>query len=71
MQTYQVRTTISGDGVLTVTGLPFKAGEKVKVTIHSSKHPSEAQKRYPLRGTPIRYIDPFGSVAESEWMVLN
>jgi len=71
MQTYQVRTTISDDGVLTITGLPFKAGEKVKVTIYPSKHHSEAQKRYPLRGLPIQYTDPFGSVAESEWMVLS
>jgi hypothetical protein len=27
--------------------------------------------RYPLRGKPVRYVDPFGPVAQEDWDVLR
>jgi len=71
MQTYRVETTISNDGTLTVKGLPFHAGDRVEVIVRSRKREWALAERYPLRGTPIRYSDPFGSVAEEDWDALR
>ena len=71
MQDYIVETRVSSDGSLTIKGLPFQAGDEVEVIIRSHKHGAGKGKRYPLRGKPIRYIDPFGSVAEEDWEVLR
>ncbi len=37
----------------------------------SHKHGEEKGTRYPLRGKPMRYTDPFGSVAEEDWDALR
>lgn len=71
MQTYRIETIISPNRVLTVRGIPFRAGEKVEVIILSPRRKWERKELYPLRGKPIRYIAPFDSVAENEWQVLR
>jgi len=71
MHTYRATTTISSDGTLTLKGLPFRPGEQVEVTVCSCGQQGEESERYPLRGKPIRYTDPFGSVAEDDWQVLG
>jgi hypothetical protein len=71
MQTYWMETVISPDRVLTVRGVPFRAGEKVQVIIISHTRESEKKGRYPLRGKAIRYAAPFDTVAENEWQVLR
>ena len=71
MQIYHIETTVPIDGTLTIQGLPFQAGDKVEVTVRSSTQKQKCRGSYPLRGKPIRYIDPFESVAEDEWEVLK
>jgi hypothetical protein len=71
VQTYRIETIISPNRVLTIHGVPFRAGEKVEVIILSLPHKRERGERYPLRGKPIRYIAPFDSVAENDWTVLR
>jgi len=71
MQTYRIETVISPNRILTVRGVPFRAGEKVEVIILSHSRQEEPKERYPLRGKPIRYIAPFDSVAENEWSALR
>jgi len=71
MQDYIVETRVSSDGSLTIKGLPFQAGDEVEVIIRSHKHREGRGKCYPLRGKPIRYTDPFGSVAEKDWEALR
>ncbi len=71
MQIYRVETTILIDGKLTITGLPFRSGERVEVIVRSCKQEQQEQERYPLRGTPIRYTDPCESVAANDWEVLQ
>ena len=71
MQTYRIETIISTNRVLTIRGVPFRAGEKVEVIILSFPRKWGKAERYPLRGKPIRYIAPFDSVAENEWGVLR
>ena len=67
MEAYRTDTVIQQDRVLTVRGVPFRAGERVEVIILSNTHRRDVQERYPLRGQPIRYTDPFDSVAENDW----
>jgi hypothetical protein len=71
MQMYRVETTISNEGTLTIKGLPFQAGDKVEVIVCGHERKREGSERYPSRGKPIRYVDPFESVAEDDWDALK
>jgi hypothetical protein len=71
MQTYRVETKVSRNRTLTIKELPFQVGEKVEVIVRRRERERERRGRYPLRGRPIRYLDPFKSVAESDWEVLQ
>jgi hypothetical protein len=70
MQTYQVETIISEEGILTIKGLPLHKGEKVEVIVKSSSVGNDQKNPYPLRGKPVSYKNPFESVAENEWNVI-
>lgn len=67
MRIYRAKLTVSSDRTITIEKLPFQAGDRVEVTVRSLKSGSENGECYPLRGKPFRYIDPFGSVAETDW----
>lgn len=69
MQDYRIETKVERDGSLTIHGLPFQAGDRVEVIIRSRNGGNG--ERYPLRGKPIRYENPFDSVAEQDWGVLR
>lgn len=71
MQTYRVEVTISDNGTLLINNLPFQAGDKVEVFVRSYESKLDKTTPYPLRGTPIQYINPFDSVAEDAWGVLS
>lgn len=65
MQAHRVKATVDQDGTLTLRDLPFHAGETVEVIILAQ--PSPPARRYPLRGTPVRYDRPTEPVAEEDW----
>ena len=67
MQAYRQETVIQHDGTLTLRDLPLQAGEKVEVIIIVQPPPAHSQDSYPLRGTPITYVDPTEPVADSDW----
>ncbi|MDQ2998931.1 MAG: hypothetical protein ABI901_06615 [Roseiflexaceae bacterium] len=67
MQAYRQETIIQHDGTLTLRDLPLQAGEKVEVIIIVQSPPARSQASYPLRGTPIIYVDPTEPIAESDW----
>ena len=72
MHDYRVETEIGSDGSLTLKGLPFPAGDRVEVIVRSHRATGDGNgERYPLRGQPIRYTDPFGGVAEEDWEALR
>jgi len=71
MQTYHTETTVSKERTLTLKELPFRAGDEVEVTVCRRERQRENRECYPLRGKPIRYTDPFGSIAEGDWDVLQ
>lgn len=70
MQIHRVETTIPSNRTLIIKGLPFKSGDKVEVIVRRQVPKQETGERYPLRGKPIQYTDPFESVAEDEWNAL-
>jgi hypothetical protein len=71
MPTYKVEATVSDNGTVLINNLPFQAGDKVEVFVRGREPAINKTESYPLRGTPIRYIDPFESVAEDSWDVLS
>jgi hypothetical protein len=59
MSAITVTATVRPDGSLTVEKLPFAPGQVVEVVVRpAADDPAEGGK-YPLRGTPGYYIDPF------------
>jgi len=71
MQVFRIKTTVSNEDTLTIKKHPFQPGDKVEVVVRGHEREREPRERYPLRGKPIHYIDPFGSVAEDEWNILQ
>jgi len=71
MHDYRVETQIADDGSLTIRGLPFQPGDKVKVTVRGEATEDGNGDHYPLRGSPFRYTDPFGGVGEEDWDALK
>ncbi len=71
MKPMQITTTVEKDGVLVLQGLPYPSGQKVEVSITPvSEAGPNASERYPLRGTPYRYDDPFEPVGLEDWEAL-
>ncbi len=71
MQAYRTNLTVAKDGSLNLNGLPFRKGDEVEVIVLPHEQVPRGEKRYPLRGKPIQYSDPFESVAENDWNVLK
>jgi hypothetical protein len=71
MDTYRVKTTVSKNRTLTIKDLPFQEGETVEVFVNRRNQKTQYQERYPLRGKPYRYSEPFNSVAEDDWEILK
>lgn len=71
MSTYRVETTALENGTITVEGLPVRAGDKVEIVVIHHEAGTETPRSYTLRGLPVVYDDPFGSVAEDDWNALR
>jgi hypothetical protein len=63
-QTYYIETVIQQDGTLILDHLPLKAGTIIQVIIQVQPETSSCPDRYPLRGTPVLYLNPTEPVAE-------
>jgi hypothetical protein len=71
MITHRFQATLTEDGTLTLSNLPFHAGESVEVILIERPTTPSAQDRYPLRGIPIEYVDPTEPVADADWEALQ
>lgn len=71
MQTYRIEATVPSNGIITLKELPFQAGVKVEVIVRSYPPTQQSTPYYPLRNKPIRYEQPFGSVAEDTWEIFK
>ncbi len=67
MQAYRFETVVQEDGTLQMNHLPLKAGVNVEVIILIQPPASSYSTPYPLRGQPLTYLNPFESVAQSDW----
>ena len=71
MEKYCLKATVSDDRSIVVGSLPFDPGDLVEISIRAYDKTKHHFSRYPLRGKPFQYIDPFESVAEDDWEVLK
>jgi hypothetical protein len=71
MNAHRVETTLNQDGTLTLSDLPFQAGDAVEVIILPRPSRPNGQNHYPLRGKPIEYDAPTEPVAQEEWDALR
>ena len=66
MSAIRVQATVTHDGTLVIKCLPSMAGHTVDVLVQD-RISKESEERYPLRGKPIQYENPFEAVAEGGW----
>ncbi len=66
MSAHHVEITLAQDGKLILDELPFRAGDTVEVIIHARQSKLNGRE-YPLRGQPIKYLDPTEPVAQADW----
>ncbi len=71
MEAYRREATIEHDGLLTLNDLPLQAGASVEVIILVQGAQTTPGERYPLRGQPIVYHDPFAPAADDDWSALR
>lgn len=64
MQSYRIETTVSEQGTLVIKDVPFSVGDHVEVIVREVESRTSGGSRYPLRGTPYEFHQPFDSVAE-------
>ena len=73
MKAHRIETKLTENGTVTIEDLPFRAGDAVEIIIleRPSRTP-DPNNPYPLRGTVIRYDDPFEpATAIEDWEVLQ
>lgn len=71
-QVVHIRTTVREDGTLVVDRLPFHAGQTVDVTVAEQEESAAATARYPMRGSVLRYENPFEPACPADdWEVLR
>ncbi len=71
MQAYAYELIMGKSGVLTLTNLPFSAGEKIEVIIIPRLKPKHETTRYPFWGKSITYLDPTAPATEEDWEALQ
>ena len=63
--------TITEAGTLAIKGLPLAAGDKVEVIIRNQASTTTGSVKYPLRGSLLRFDDPFEPVSAADWEALK
>jgi hypothetical protein len=79
MNVHKINTVVTENGTLTLHDLPFRAGVAVEVIVlEQSQEPRSATvklseiNQYSLRGSVLRYDDPFEpAVSPEEWEALK
>lgn len=72
MNAHRIETALTENGKLSLQNLPFKKGDEVEIIILDRSSPKNNADSYPLRGTVIRYDNPFEPATSVEdWDVLQ
>lgn len=66
MSSHHVEITLDQDGKIMLDELPFRAGDTVEVIILARQIKPNGR-GYPLRGQPIKYVEPTDPVAQTDW----
>jgi len=69
MNAHHVETVIRQGRTVVLENLPFREGEPVEVIICHRASERSKKDCYPLRGTPLKYLDPTEPVADGDWSV--
>jgi hypothetical protein len=67
VQAYRFATTLTQEGSLTLTNIPFQKGEAIEVIL--LRDPTMSARRQPssLQGMVLAYQDPTEPVAQEDW----
>lgn len=69
-RTFRAKTLVTKGGKVSIKGLPFRTGESVEVIVRRGKKPARTTK-YPLRGKPLVFSDPFKGASVSDWEAMQ
>ena len=68
---FHTEATVSENGSLIIKGIPYLSGHKVEVIIKDKSPQKDMKGKYSLRGSVLKYEDPFEGVAENDWEILK
>ena len=71
MEAFRIEATVSERGAIQLENLPFRAGTNLEVILLERQPEQASENRYPLRGTVLKYEDPFEPVGEEDWEALK
>ena len=71
MADFHTEEIVSENGSILITGIPYLSGHKVEVIIKDISPQEHHKEKYPLRGTVLKYENPFDGVAENDWEILQ
>lgn len=67
-----MKAQVDDKGSISLTGLPFSAGEHVEVTIRSEDSIDRVHLRESLRGSVLKYDKPFDPVCDpDDWEAVS
>lgn len=64
MKEVKFKIVVQEDGRIVVDDVPVKSGQEIEVTV---RIPHAGGATFPLRGLPVRLVDPFLPVDDDEW----
>jgi hypothetical protein len=72
MNAHRIETALTENGKLSLQNLPFKKGDEVEIIILDRSSSKTTTDSYPLRGTVLRYDDPFEpATCAEDWEALE
>ena len=69
METFKTKTSVKKNHKIELENVPFENGEDVEIEI--SLKEKNINNNYPLRGSLLKYEDPFDPIVEDDWEVLK
>lgn len=70
MRVYSVEKVISENGTMQLDALPFPPGELVDVIVLARKKSVDGPRVHTLKGSVLKYEQPFEPVADNDWDAL-
>ncbi len=69
METFKTKAIIKKNHKIELENVPFANGDEVEIEVTLKE--KNSNNNYPLRGTLLKYDEPFEPVAEDDWEVLK